>query len=534
VRQAAADLRVGTRILTRLPRFLRRPVTADAARRELGRRLEHRGPAFLDLVRRAVYERPQSPYAALLRHAGCGFGDLERLVRADGVEGALGILLTAGVYLTVDELKGRQLVRRGGLTIEADPARLRNPLAGCDLPVHSGGSRTGGTPIGWDLAFVWDRAIDLRLAQEARGPGRRRFGVWGVPGSGAIAHMLDVAARGATPERWFSQVDPRAAAVAPRYRRSVELVRLSARLAGARFPRPAHAPLDAPHPILAWFDAVLRAGDTPELLGYPSAILRLAETALQAGTRLDGAEVITGGEPITTTRLAVMRRAGLRVFPRYAVIEAGLVGEGCLAPEGPDDVHVVSDLVALLRVDAETALPALPPGALLVSSLRPTAPLVLLNASLGDAGTLDARPCGCALADLGWPTRLRLIRSFEKLTVHGMTVLDADAARALEETLPGRFGGGAGDYQLVEDEDTAGRPRLRLLIHPRVGPLDPAGVTEAFLSALGSPGTPGAVMTQVWRDAGILRVERCPPESTISGKVLHLHRAPPARAATVS
>ena len=37
-----------------------------------------------------------------------------------------------------------------------------------------------------------------------------------------------------------------------------------------------------------------------------------------------------------------------------------------------------------------------------------------------------------------------------------MTMLDADAARVLEETLPGRFGGGAGDYQLVEDETPLG------------------------------------------------------------------------------
>jgi hypothetical protein len=142
-----------------------------------------------------------------------------------------------------------------------------------------------------------------------------------VPGSGAIAHLLDVAARGAVPERWFSQVDPRSPAVRARYRASVRVLRLAAGLAGVRLPLPTHAPLDDPQPVLRWLAEVLGDGATPEILGYPSAMLRLAETALRAGVRLDGFEVITGGEPITSGRVAVMRRAGMRVFPRYAVIE---------------------------------------------------------------------------------------------------------------------------------------------------------------------------------------------------------------------
>jgi hypothetical protein len=277
--------------------------------------------------------------------------------------------------------------------------------------------------------------------------------------------------------------------------------------------------------VLRWVLDVLEDGDTPEILGYPSAMLRLAETALQAGLCLDGFEVITGGEPITTPRLAVMRRAGMRVFPRYAVIEAGLVGEGCLRPSGPDDVHVVSDLVALVQPDAAVPPRALPHGALLVSALRPSAPFVLLNVSLGDAAILDRRPCGCPLAALGWTARLRTIRSFEKLTAEGMTFLDADVAQVLEEALPARFGGRPGDYQLVEEEGPDGRACLRLLVHPDVGRIDPRAVVDAFFSALGPTGGPAGIMAEVWREADLVTVERRAPETTVSGKVLHFHRA---------
>ena len=98
----------GARLLTRLPRFLRRPVGSDAARRALGRRLESRAPRRFSISCAAGCMRaPQSPYARpCFATPAARFGDLEKLVRVDGVERALGRLLTAGVYLTVDGIQG--------------------------------------------------------------------------------------------------------------------------------------------------------------------------------------------------------------------------------------------------------------------------------------------------------------------------------------------------------------------------------------------------------------------------------------------
>jgi hypothetical protein len=60
------------------------------------------------------------------------------------------------------------------------------------------------------------------------------------------------------------------------------------------------------------------------------------------------------------------------------------------------------------------------------------APLV----ALGDQAEVAQRACGCALEQLGWTTLLRHVRSFEKLTASGMTFLDADIIRVLDEVLP--------------------------------------------------------------------------------------------------
>jgi hypothetical protein len=225
---------------------------------------------------------------------------------------------------------------------------------------------------------------------------------------------------------------------------------------------------------------------------------------------------------VTEARLAVIRRTGAEATPRCGTSEAGLIGSGCLAPGVGDDLHVFHDLNAILQPGA-IAVDGLTPRSLLVTSLRPAARLVLLNASLGDEGVLDETHCGCPMGALGWPTHLHSIRSPEKLTAAGMSFLDVDVVRALEEVLPARFGGGPTDYQLVEDLGDD-RPRLRLLVDPAVGPVDAGAVAAAFLAAIGPGSGVERVMGMLWNEARVLEVERRSPLATPAGKVLHLHQ----------
>jgi hypothetical protein len=110
---SAGDLIAGSRLLAALPPFLRRPVSLEQARQTLIARFERRVSDFLQLAEHGIFRNPMSPYRTLLRMAGCERVDLERMVRQDGLEGALSRLYRAGVYLTVAELKGREPVRRG-------------------------------------------------------------------------------------------------------------------------------------------------------------------------------------------------------------------------------------------------------------------------------------------------------------------------------------------------------------------------------------------------------------------------------------
>jgi hypothetical protein len=516
------DSFLGVRFLAQLPAFLRSPIRAVEAQAILRHRHAERAADFLALARRTVYPHPASPYRALLDHAGCEYGDLERLVSREGLEGALHALFRQGVFLTVAELKGRRPVVRGGLRFAVDPDGLRNPTSVSHFRAQSGGSRGPGAALMVDLRFVRDIAADLAASFAAHGAGDWHHAYWDVPG-GTIRPLLSSAKAGQAPRRWFSLVDAARRDLHPRYRWSARALRWGGWLAGVPLPGPEYVPVGDPLPVARWMRRVLESGQTPLLFTYSSPGVRLAEAARAAGLDLRGARFFLYGEPVTGARLAVIRRTGAEAKPLYIATETWYLGEGCLAPETADDVHFLSDLHALIQAGSNGDAFGLRDEALLVTSLRMTAPLVLLNVALGDRAVVVDRRCGCPLERLGWTTHLHTIRSYEKLTAGGMTFLDTDVIRVLEEVLPARFGGVPTDYQLLEEEADGGLARVRLLVRPEVGPLDSAAVAEAFLTAIGTGAGTERIMGEVWRDGEILRVERRAPLTTPSGKILHLH-----------
>jgi hypothetical protein len=411
------DVRAGARLARRLPSILRHPLTLDDARSILAHRLRNREADFLTLVRRVAYERPDSPYRRLLVLAGCEYGDLEALVGREGVEGALRALLRNGVYLTVEEFKGRRPLRRGQLTLEVSPGALRNPSSMGHLASQTSGSRGAATPVLVDLGFIRDRAVDTAITLAARGAVGWHHGFWGIPGGSAIVRVLEFSAFGARPVRWFSQIPVGAPGLHPRYRWSAYAIRWGSLLASSPIPTPQHVPPADPTPILRWLRDTIRAGHVPHLHTFASSVVRVCEAALANGIELRGAQFTLASEPTTAARLAMVKRTGAGAQPCYAITDFGIMGYGCLSPSAPDDVHLFHDLNAV--IPADDATPGLPVGSLLVTSLRPTAPFVLLNVSAGDRAVHDGRRCGCPLEAAGWTRHLHSIRSFEKLTAGG-------------------------------------------------------------------------------------------------------------------
>ncbi len=93
------------RFATGLGRFLRTPLSAEQCRAIVADSMAGRERNFLRLVHRAVYGYPASPYRQLLLWAGVEYGDLERMVQADGIERTLERLFDAGVFVELDEFK---------------------------------------------------------------------------------------------------------------------------------------------------------------------------------------------------------------------------------------------------------------------------------------------------------------------------------------------------------------------------------------------------------------------------------------------
>ena len=222
---------------------------------------------------------------------------------------------------------------------------------------------------------------------------------------------------------------------------------------------------------------------------------------------------------------------GAVLLPRMGATETDILAYACVHPEAPDDMHFFDDRHALIQPGPgfnESAAstgggPALPAKAMLLSSLLPSAPILLLNVCMGDQAEITRRNCGCGLERDGWGMHIHTVRSFEKLTAGGITLLDVDVIRVLEEVLPARFGGSPTDYQLLETLDGArARPEIRLLVNPALGDIDPAVISDVFFNAIGG-GTGGERLMELqWRSGGVLSIVRERPRKTASGKILHL------------
>jgi hypothetical protein len=124
---------------------------------------------------------------------------------------------------------------------------------------------------------------------------------------------------------------------------------------------------------------------------------------------------------------------------------------------------------------------------------------------------------------VGFTQHLHTIRSFEKFTSEGMNYFGSDLFELLENVIPSEFGGGPGDYQLVEEEDERGQTRLTLVVHPQLGEINEATLLLRLQHALAQGSRNQRFMSKIWQDAGTFRIRREVPHASDRGKILPLH-----------
>ena len=201
--------------------------------------------------------------------------------------------------------------------------------------------------------------------------------------------------------------------------------------------------------------------------------------------------------------------------------EAGRIAIGCADGGAFDDMHFLSDKLAVLQRERAVGSTGETVGALYFTALLPSSPKLMINVESDDYAVLSERECGCPFGELGLTQHIREVRSYEKLTAEGNHFLGSDLVALVDRILPARFGGGPTDYQLVEEE-VDGLPKVTVVARPALGELDDAAVVEAVLGHLGELSR-NRLMVDLWREGGTVRVVRREPYVTAAGKILSLH-----------
>jgi hypothetical protein len=511
--------------LAALPGFFRTPVTSDAARERIAHTQVNRETAFVDLLAQGVYAYEASPYRPLLDRAGVELGDVRRLVRDEGVEGALGRLFDAGIRVSLEEFKGRRPIVRGDLELTVTADDFDNPLATRHFDRMSGGSRGIPRRVSTDFRLLAHEAAYHRLFLDALGLAGRPTAVWSAapPESAGLRTVLRHVKAGERVDRWLIRTP-----LPPGLRRfSTErmlryTVAMSRRFGPGSLAFPEHVPLDEAPAVAHWLAAQVAAGRPAWLDTNASAGVRVCAAASSEGLDLSGTLLRFGGEPYTPAKAEIVAGTGARAVCHYSMAELGRIGFACATPAAPDDVHLLTDKLGFLQ--RPRALEGgVTVAALHLTTLLASCPKLMLNVEIDDYGTIESRSCGCPLGELGLVTHMYGIRSYEKLTGEGLNLIGSDLIALVDEVLPARFGGAPTDYQLVEEE-VDGLTRVGVVISPRVGAVDEQDAVDVVLDALAA-NPHNTLLAEIWREGQTVRVLRREPYETRAAKILALHVA---------
>ena len=499
---------------------MRTPPLADphgVVREQIANREER----FLDTLRETVFGVTTNPFRRMFGLAQCTYEDFAAKVRRDSLEAALAAVRREGVYLTHDEFKGRTPIVRSGEQIPSNESSFDNTRVRGLIGSMSSGSRSRGTVTSESIAYRLYRESYYRFVQEEFNLDERlAVAVEAIlPSQNGISSCLKTSRVGSRLDRWFSIGGSLRNSF--HYRTATKGFVLLGNLLGAKGCFPEYLEPNDYSPAARWIHKRIAAGDPCVVETNVTGAVRITASALQNGFDISGTLFLVGGETLTAAKRKAIEQAGCLPYPNYWMTELGPVGYACREMREGNCVHLFHDAFAVGTHKRLALLSEREVDSLSFTTLLPSAPRVLINVEMDDAGAIEKADCDCVFSRLGMSYRLCNLSSFGKLTGFGISLVGSDLLEVLEVKLPQHLGGAAGDYQLVERETEAGAA-VELRVSPRVKLTSTGRAREQFLRAIREC-FGGALAVRDWRHGNAVDVVHAEPIRTSSGKVLPLH-----------
>jgi hypothetical protein len=506
-----------------LRRFLKDTITLEEARETIKVRMENREENFLRIVEKSVYGYKRSPYLKLLKLAGYDYSDVKNLVLNEGLDSALKTLKDEGIYVSYEESKGKKPIIRLEKTLEIKESDFHNPHISSYYESQTGASRSRGTKIKTNFNFLEQKAVYASVSNNIFDIQDAPWGIWlpALPISSGITRILTNEKVGVDTVKWFTPMDPGENIVHRANGWILNAMLIEGRLLGKKLPKPKFVHLNNSLVIGRWMNSMMKETGRCCQLTNPSGAVRICNEAEKNGLELDGAIFYVGGEPLTRAKQEKIMSLGCDVIPNYVMSECGAIGYGCKNPVNVDEVHFFKDSLALTKGKKFIEQSEVKVDSFFLTNLLYSAPITMINVETDDFGVVESRNCGCGFQKLGFTEHIHGIRSFSKLTGEGVTFHGFNLIKVLEEDLPGLFGGGPIDYQVVEKEDEDGFTQVILNVSPDVGGINEEELKRKFIELLNPSGRNTNV--DMLDKGGNIFVERDYPIQTRSGKIMSIH-----------
>ncbi len=134
-----------TRFYINLKPFLETTISEEAAKKIIKQRLVNREDNFLKLIKKGIFLNKRSPYLKIFKLIKISYDDIERMINKNGLFETLDILRGDGVYLNVEEFKGKKTVVRRNAEFRFKEQDFDNPLLSAYYNIETVGTRSRPT-----------------------------------------------------------------------------------------------------------------------------------------------------------------------------------------------------------------------------------------------------------------------------------------------------------------------------------------------------------------------------------------------------